>query len=464
MNKNELLRAIPKVDELLTNEYIKKELKDNSRKIVVECIRDTLEEVRTAIIEGTLTDYTNASIIEIIKVKVNASKQSKLRKLINATGVVIHTNLGRSILCNQALNNVIEVAKNYNNLEYNIEKGERGSRYEHIEELIKEITGAEAAMAVNNNAAAVMLALNTVCDGKEAIVSRGQLVEIGGSFRIPEVMKLSGASLVEVGTTNRTHLSDYENAIGENTGAILKVHTSNFKITGFTQEVPLEELAELGTKYNVPVIEDIGSGVFINLSKYGLSYEPTVQESIKKGADIVTFSGDKLLGGPQAGIIAGKKAFIDKMKKNQLTRALRIDKMTLAALEGTLKCYLDEEKAIKEIPTLNMLLSDKVDLKKKAFKLRNKLQKNIQGFEFNVDKDFSMVGGGSMPGEIIESYVVKVKSLNYNSNDIELKLRQNNICTIISRVSNNEVILDVRTISENDFELIKEVFKLFDKV
>lgn len=464
MNKKELLRAIPKVDELLTDEYISEELKNTSRKIVVECIRKALEEIRTEIVNGNISNYTNSEIIEKIKFNINTVKSSKLRKLINATGVVIHTNLGRSILCKQALDNVIEVAKNYNNLEYNLENGERGSRYDHIEGLIKEITGAEGAMVVNNNAAAVMLALNTICSGKDAIVSRGQLVEIGGSFRIPEVMKLSGANLVEVGTTNRTHLYDYENVIGENTGAILKVHTSNFKITGFTQEITLEELVELGTRCSIPVVEDIGSGVFINLSKYGMSYEPTVQESIKKGIDIVTFSGDKLLGGPQAGIIAGKKSYIEKMKKNQLTRALRVDKMTLAALEGTLKCYLDEAKAIKDIPTLNMILSNETELKKKAIKLKNKLQKNIKDFEFRVAKDYSMVGGGSMPGEIIESYVVKVKSLKYTSNEIEIKLRKNSICPIISRVSNNEIILDVRTIPENDYEIIKKVFLLIDQI
>ncbi len=288
---------------------------------------------------------------------------------------MIHTNLGRSLLAKEAIENVIKVSENYSNLEYDLKQGKRGSRYSHVEELIKKVTGAEAAMVVNNNAAAVMLALNTLCEEKEAIVSRGQLVEIGGSFRVPDVMKFSRAHLVEVGTTNRTHLYDYENNINENTGVLLKVHTSNFKIMGFTEEVSSEEMVQLGEKYKLPVMEDIGSGTLVDFSKYGFTYEPTVQSSLEKGVDVVTFSGDKMLGGPQAGIIVGKKKYIDKMKKNQLTRALRIDKMTLAALEGTLKYYIDEKEAIENIPTLNMILSSKEIHKKKSSKIKKKTSK-----------------------------------------------------------------------------------------
>ena len=273
------------------------------------------------------------------------------------------------------MENVITVAGSYNNLEYDIESGKRGSRYSHIEEIIKKVTGAEAAMVVNNNAAAIMLVLDTLAKEKEVIVSRGELVEIGGSFRIPEVMKFSGARLVEIGTTNRTHLYDYENNITENTGVLLKVHTSNFKILGFTEGVSLEELVELGEKHEIPVVEDIGSGVLIDFTKYGFTYEPTVQESIKKGIDVVTFSGDKMLGGPQAGIIVGKKKYIDKMKKNQLTRALRVDKMTLAALEGTLKYYIDEKEAVDNIPSLNMILMPKEEVKKKCYTSKEKTSK-----------------------------------------------------------------------------------------
>ncbi len=313
-------------------------------------------------------------------------------------------------------------------------------------------------MVVNNNAAAVMLALNTLCEEKEAIVSRGQLVEIGGSFRVPDVMKFSRAHLVEVGTTNRTHLYDYENNINENTGVLLKVHTSNFKIMGFTEEVSSEEMVQLGEKYKLPVMEDIGSGTLVDFSKYGFTYEPTVQSSLEKGVDVVTFSGDKMLGGPQAGIIVGKKKYIDKMKKNQLTRALRIDKMTLAALEGTLKYYIDEKEAIENIPTLNMILSSKEIHKKRAQRLKRRLQNNIKDFNFKVSEDLSMVGGGSMPGEKIPTYVVKVNSDKITAEKIEEKLRLSKN-PIIVRVSKDEVVLDIRTLFERDFNIIVEEFK-----
>jgi L-seryl-tRNA(Ser) seleniumtransferase len=313
-------------------------------------------------------------------------------------------------------------------------------------------------MVVNNNAAAVMLVLSTMAKDKEVIVSRGQLVEIGGSFRVPDVMNFSGAKLVEVGTTNRTHLYDYENNITENTGVLLKVHTSNFKIMGFTEEVSIEQLVELGRAKNIPVIEDIGSGVLIDFSKYGFIYEPTVQESIKKGIDIVTFSGDKMLGGPQAGIIAGKKEYIDKIKKNQLTRALRIDKMTLAALEGTLKYYLDEEAAVKNLPTLYMILSSKEEHKKRAQRLKNRLQKSVEGLDIKLDMDYSMVGGGSMPTEKISTYVLKIKSTTKSIKQMEKSLRSN-ITPIIVRIYNNEIIMDIRTIFDKDFDTIVEAFK-----
>lgn len=462
MNK-ELLRRLPKMDELLDIDSVKKYLKDSPRKMVLESLRETLDYFRKSILEGNIEDFNNKDIISKFENIIGLHNKPKLNRVINGAGIVIHTNLGRSILSEEAMSSVINVASNYNNLEYDLETGQRGSRYSHIEELITEITGAEAALVVNNNAAAVMLVLNTLCEDKEAIVSRGQLVEIGGSFRVPEVMKFSRAALVEVGTTNRTHVYDYENNINENTGVLLKVHTSNFKIMGFTEEVSLEELAVLGKKYNIPVVEDIGSGVLIDLSKYGFVYEPTVQESVRKGADVVTFSGDKMLGGPQAGIIVGKKEYIDKIKKNQLTRALRIDKMTLAALEGTLKCYVDEEYAIKNIPTLNMMLISKEELKKKVFKLRKKLKSATENLQFNIAEDYSMVGGGSMPTEKMPTYVIKVKSDKLSEKQIEEMLRKNNV-PIVARVYNGEVILDVRTILEEDMDIIAEAFKVIGEV
>ncbi|MBE6068939.1 MAG: L-seryl-tRNA(Sec) selenium transferase [Clostridium lundense] len=459
MDKNALLRKLPKIDEVLKEDKLSYALNNSCRIIGLEAARKVIDSYREKILKKEIEDYSKEEIIEEILKEINKKSLSNLRKVINATGVIIHTNLGRSILCKEAIKNVMNVSESYSNLEYNLEKGSRGTRYEHIEELITKLTGAEAALVVNNNAAAVMLALNTLCNDKEAIVSRGELVEIGGSFRVPDVMKFSGAKLVDVGTTNRTHLYDYENYINENTGVLLKVHTSNFKILGFTESVPLEEISRLGNKYNIPVMEDIGSGTLIDFSKYGLSYEPTVQSSIKKGIDIVTFSGDKMLGGPQAGIIVGKKKYIDEMKKNQLTRALRIDKMTLSALEGTLKMYQDENLAIEQIPTLHMILSDENIHEKRAYKLLEMLEKELDSsWELEVDRDYSMVGGGSMPEEKISTYVVKIKNSIYKPIQLEGMLRKNEP-PIIIRISRDEIIMDLRTIYDKDFEIIVEALK-----
>lgn len=456
--KKDLLRKLPKIDELLKTNEVETALRDTLRPIVMENLRETIDSFREKILRDEIEDFTIEDILESFSLKLNSEKGPRLRKVINAAGIVIHTNLGRSILCREAVENVLNVAENYNNLEYDIEKGQRGSRYAHVEDLIKRITGAEAAIVVNNNAAAVMLVLDTLCRGKEAIVSRGQLVEIGGSFRIPEVMAFSGAKLVEVGTTNRTHLYDYEKNINENTGVLLKVHTSNFKIMGFTGEVSVEELVKLGEEKRVPIVEDIGSGVLVDFSKYGFVYEPTVQESVRKGIDVITFSGDKMLGGPQAGVIVGKKKYIDSMKKSQLTRALRIDKMTLAALEGTLKLYLDEKEAVKRIPTLNMILTDKEEHKKRAQRLKRRLQSSKEHISFNIKEEFSMVGGGSMPTEKIATYVIAVKSEKFSAEQMEKYLR-NYSNPIITRIYNGEVILDLRTIFDRDFDIICEAFR-----
>lgn len=457
MDNKQLLRKLPKMDELLEEKIVEDELNITMRNVVKDSLRAAMESYREAILNNSIEDFSKEDILNKFIDILNENKAMHLRKVINATGIIIHTNLGRSMLSEKALNSVINVSENYNNLEYDLKKGERGSRYSHVEELIKKVTGAEAAMVVNNNAAAVMLVLNTLCKDKEAIVSRGQLVEIGGSFRVPAVMEFSGAKLVEVGTTNRTHFYDYENNINESTGVLLKVHTSNFKIFGFTEEVPIDDMVKLGIQYNIPVVEDIGSGTLVDFSKYGFFYEPTVQESIKKGADVITFSGDKMLGGPQAGVIVGKKKYIDKMKKNQLARALRIDKMTLAALEGTLKYYLDEKEAVKNIPTLYMILSHKNEHKKRAQRLKRKLQSKITKFSFTIAEDYSMVGGGSMPEEKIETYVIKIKSDKFSPQELEKKLRENRI-PIIIRISKDEVILDLRTVFDRDFNIIVDAF------
>ena len=452
---NELLRKIPSIDILL------KELGNIpaalNREFVTELLRDILAQYRNDILEGKLQDISKEDILETFKKKSADLSRRNLRKVINATGIIVHTNLGRSTLSEEAVDAIIDVCGNYNNLEYDLNKGERGSRYIHIEELLKKITGAEASLVVNNNAAAVLLVLNTLCKGKEAIVSRGQLIEIGGAFRVPEVMEMSGATLIEVGTTNKTHLYDYERAINENTGVLLKVHASNFKIIGFTETVSSEALTELGNKKGIPVIEDIGSGVLVDFSAYGLNPEVTVQQCIKSGVDVVTFSGDKMLGGPQCGIIVGKKKYISEMKRNQLLRALRVDKTCLAALEATLLHYLNESEAVEKVPTLNMILSPAELHKKRAIKLKRKLTAIGKGFIIQIKAGVSLIGGGAMPGEEIESYVLGIKHNSLKASYIE-KLLRNYETPIVVRINNDEVLLDLRTIKDSDFDTIVKAF------
>ena len=371
MDKNTFYRSIPKVDILLEDERIQNAASIYERDTVMDAIREQTEYVRglirTCDEEETIRRGIDNLIPDIIR-RVEKMHTPDMRPVINATGTILHTNLGRAPISREHMARLAEVACGYSNLEYDLEAGRRGERYSHFEKLLCKITGAEAAMAVNNNASAVMLILSSMAKGGEVVVSRGELVEIGGKFRIPDVMEQSGARLVEVGTTNKTHYSDYADAVTEETKAFLKVHTSNYRIVGFTESVGIDDLIPLGQEYDLPIIEDLGSGVLIDLSKYGLTYEPTVQDSIRKGADVVCFSGDKLLGGPQAGIIVGKKKYIDKMKKNQLTRALRIDKFTATALELVLQEYLSEENAVNKIPVLFRLRGFRVWLSASARK------------------------------------------------------------------------------------------------
>jgi L-seryl-tRNA(Ser) seleniumtransferase len=374
--------------------------------------------------------------------------------VINATGVVIHTNLGRAPLHPSAIEHLIEISKTYSNLEYDLDRGERGSRYAHVEEILCRLSGAESALVVNNNAGAVLLVLNTLAEGKEVIVSRGELVEIGGAFRIPDVMKRSGALLREVGTTNRTHFNDYQKAIGPHTALLLKVHTSNFRVMGFTSEVSLQDLVQLGREHQLPVVDDLGSGCLIDLTRYGLEKEPTVQETIKTGVDAVTISGDKLLGGPQAGIILGKKIFLDLFKINPLTRALRIDKLTLAALESTLLLYLDEKRAMEEIPTLRMLSLDTGRLKRRGKRLLKRLSgMTNKKMTFTLKEDVSQVGGGALPLQELPTVVVAIKPLEVSLNSLEANLRKADP-PIISRISKEELILDMRTVSDEEIPLL----------
>ena len=449
---------LPSVDEVLGDKRIIDVLNEYPRNLVLESVRQIIDLKRKEIINlnEDRKEKLNIEFNDIIESSINKTKINyslSLKKVINATGTVIHTNLGRSLLSETIKDELWNSASRYSNLEYNLEKGERGSRYSHLTETIKRLTKAEDVLVVNNNAAAVLLVLNTLAKDKEAIVSRGELVEVGGSFRIPSIMELSGAKLVEVGATNKTHLKDYENAITEDTKVLMKVHTSNYRILGFTQNIEIDELSQLGKKHNIPVIEDLGSGVFIDLSKYGLSYEPTVLDSINQGADIVTFSGDKMLGGPQAGIIVGKKEYIEKMKKNQLTRALRVDKLTICALEATLRMYLDEEKAIKNIPTLKMLTYNIEELQGKANTLLNKIKALNLDASINVEDGFSQVGGGSMPLETIKTKVIAITPNKINVSTLEKTLRLSE-SHIVARVYDNKYVLDVRTIFEDEYDSI----------
>ncbi|MBU2522023.1 MAG: L-seryl-tRNA(Sec) selenium transferase, partial [Proteobacteria bacterium] len=394
-------------------------------------------------------------ILEKVKGRVKKIMQLNLKRTINATGIIVHTNLGRSLLPADAVENLSEIAGRYSNLEFDLSKGIRGSRYSAVEDILCEISGAEAAMVVNNNAAAVLLCLETIAKGKKVIVSRGELVEIGGSFRIPDVMAKSGGILKEVGTTNRTHLRDYERAIESDTCLLLKVHKSNYSVVGFTADVSLNELVELGEKYRIPVMEDLGSGTFIDFSKYGLLKEPTVQESVSTGVDVVTFSGDKLLGGPQAGIIVGKKNIVDQIKQNPLTRALRIDKLTIAALESTLRLYRDPEKAIENIPTLRMLTLPLESIEKKGKKLLDMLKElNNPYMSVKLLKLSSRAGGGSLPLLELPSICVGIKIDGMSANAIEKYLRENTP-PIIGRIEEDYFIMDLRTIQNDELPIVE---------
>lgn len=456
---------LPSVDEVLSQKEIEELIEKYPRSIVLESIREVIDINRKTIVaikteeEAEKFSLTMEKVIEETEKKARDNYALSLKKVINGTGTVLHTNLGRSLISEKIKDEIWTAASRYSNLEYDLEKGERGSRYVHLTDMIKRLTGAEDVLVVNNNAAAVMLVLSTMAKGGEAIVSRGELVEVGGSFRIPSVMALSGADLVEIGATNKTHLKDYEEAITENTRALMKVHTSNYRIMGFTESISVSELVELGKKHNLPVIEDLGSGVFIDLSKYGLEYEPTVLDSIHRGADIVTFSGDKMLGGAQAGIIVGKKKYISAMKKNQLTRALRVDKLTICALEATLRMYLDEEEAVKNIPTLNMITMPMEELERKANLLYAEIEKLNLDADVHIEECLSQVGGGSMPLETMKSRGIAITPNNMNVSTLERKLRLSD-SHIIARVYDNKYVLDVRTIFEDEFVDVSNELKL----
>ncbi len=456
----ELLRQLPSVDEVLKENRTKQWLTDYPRALVLDAIRTAINARREAI----LTRETGASavapplstILDRAEAILQELSEPSLQPVINATGVIVHTNLGRSILSDKAIQRVVEVSRGYSNLEYDIRVGERGKRHVHIEGILTRLTGVEAATAVNNNAAAVFLCLNTLARGKEVIVSRGELVEIGGSFRVPDVMERSGAILREVGATNKTHLKDYEKAINENTGLLLKVHTSNYKIVGFTKEVTPEELARLGKKHNLPVMWDLGSGSFIDLRAYGAGSEPTVRQAVDSGVDVLTFSGDKLLGGPQAGLIIGRKACLDPIRSNPLARALRLDKMTLAALDATLGQYFDMDKAVKDIPTLWMLTQPLSEIARKAELLSSGLERiDDAGLSVSIQDDASQSGGGALPTGNFPTKTVCIRHTTLSANQLESRLRLGKP-HIITRIKEGLVIFDPRTLNDEELGKIVE--------
>jgi L-seryl-tRNA(Ser) seleniumtransferase len=462
-NQQTLLRMLPGVDQLLEQSNKDTFFEDIPKTVVISSIRQTLDSRRNRILAadpGIAEQSLSVSrIMKQVREAAAKAMTPNLIPLINATGVVVHTNLGRSLVPAAVIENLAHIAGRYSNLEYDLGAGKRGSRYSSVEDILCEISGAEAGMVVNNNAAAVLLCLETLARGKEVIVSRGELVEIGGSFRVPDVMAKSGGILKEVGTTNRTHMHDYENALDTNTALMLKVHRSNYSVIGFTAEVSLKELVELGTKHGLPVMEDLGSGTFIDFSKYGLVKEPTVQESVTAGVDVVTFSGDKLLGGPQAGIVVGKKQIVDRIKQNPLARALRIDKMTLAALETTLRLYRDEDQAIRRIPTLRMLTMGINELASRAAGLADDLNA-IGGARIEIVQVelSSKAGGGALPLLELPSKCLRIKIHGLSANKLEKNMRQNTP-PIIGRIENDAYVIDPRTLLDDDLPIIRTAFE-----
>jgi L-seryl-tRNA(Ser) seleniumtransferase len=468
------LRAIPSVDELLGRPGLLALAEQSGRTLVTQAVRYVLAQVRVQLkTDPQQTSEPSTPTLELphlesrVIAEVERILAPSLRRVINATGVVLHTNLGRAPLSPTAAGQIAETATHYSNLEYDVPSGERGKRDVHTSRLLAELVGAEAAIVVNNNAAAVFLVLNTLAKGAEAVVSRGELIEIGDGFRIPDIMAESGAVLREVGTTNRTRLRDYERAITDRTRVLLRVHPSNFRITGFTERPSLEELVALGERFQVPMYEDLGSGCIADLAAHGIA-EPVARASCDAGASIVTFSGDKLLGGPQAGIVAGKKQFVDRIRLNPLFRALRVDKLTIAALEVTLKCYL--RGALDEIPTLRMIRLPAEEIGKRAQSFCEKLRVSVQpDVVLEVREGFSVIGGGSTPDQQLPTHLIAIASPRQSPAQIESRLRQpqsaasgagapDHSIPVIARIEDNRVIFDLRTVlAEEETTLLASI-------
>ncbi len=451
---NTLLRRIPKVDDILKDPGWKDLVADYPEYLSKELLRAYIDRLRLGIREGAVKVIPAVdAMLDELKKEIRDYMSPRLRRVINGTGVIIHTNLGRSLLADSAVKALTETARHYTNLEYDTNKGERGDRYAHCLHVLQKLTGAESALVVNNNAAAVYLVLNTLAEGKEVVISRGELVEIGGSFRIPDVMKKSGVILREVGTTNRTYKEDFERVIYEETGLLMKAHTSNFRMKGFVRETETEELVSLGRQRNIPTYFDAGSGLLFTLRDMGIHDEPTIPDELAKGIDVISFSGDKLPGAPQAGIIVGRKSYIDAMKKNPMSRAFRTDKFTLAALEATLLLYLDIKKAKQAVPTLRMLHEKKEVLQRKAARLAGTLQRKCSGCSIAAVGLRSEVGGGTLPDVSLPSYGISLRPDAMSTALLEERLRRLEV-PIIGRIEKDAILLDVRTILKDDEALL----------
>lgn len=436
---NDPRRAIPSVSGLLELSATRALLAIHPRSVVVNAIREAIDAARREASIDSISDWADR-----IESQVRDATSRSLRPVFNATGVVLHTNLGRAPLATTAIDAVREAAEGFSNLEYDLATGKRGSRYVHCVDLLRELTGAEDAIVVNNCASALVLSLSALARGREVIVSRGELVEIGGSFRVPDIMQRSGATLVEVGTTNRTHLDDYRRAISSRTGAIAKVHRSNFALSGFTADVEVSSLAPIAAEHDIPIVHDLGSGLLIDLSEFGLSGEPTARDALEAGASVVLMSGDKLLGGPQAGIIVGRKNLIDILRRDPFARVMRVDKMTIAALTATLELYRDRELAMSQIPALAMLSASATEVRSRCESLS--LELRDRGIDSSVVESEASVGAGAFPAKPLPSFAVRIAG---NANDMEAKLRYAPL-PVIGRISDGVLLLDLRSVPRRD--------------
>jgi L-seryl-tRNA(Ser) seleniumtransferase len=451
-DRQSLLRSLPSVSALLEHEEVRNWLDSLPRSAVVGAIQKAIEEARSAILADRLDQPIDVEqLLQIAEAELVERVIPSLRPVVNATGIVLHTGLGRAPLCDAAIEAIAEGASGYCNLEYVLETGQRGRRVSHVVEHLKRITGASGALVVNNNAAATLLILQTFAAGKEVIVSRGQLIEIGGSYRLPDIMSASGAVLREVGTTNRTRISDYQRAINDQTALLMHVHTSNYRLIGFVEQTSVEAIAELAHRFGLIAVEDLGSGAMFDLAEYGLPAEPHVGQALKGGADLVCFSGDKLLGGPQCGVIVGKQELVERLEANPLMRTYRVGKLTLLALEATLRHYLDPEDAMENVPSLRMLAADADELADRARTLNEQLSAALRDEAFYVCSDVAYAGGGSLPARSLQTVVVQWQPARHSTESVAAALRMAELPVIV-RVKNDAICFDLRTLRADDFE------------